>query len=74
MKSVFYETIDIKLGELERKFSDNQELISTIIAAEELKEETGNYDTQAQLGITILPKEEMMVAERYLREKVLKKL
>ena len=68
LNSVFYGTIDSVLGELKRRFSDNQDLISAITVAEELKEEAANYNSLAQLGVTIPPKEELMVAKCYLNK------
>lgn len=66
LKSVYYETIDAILRELESRFSNNLELIEAITSAEILNADTESYAVLKELGIDIPQKEEIIVAKNYL--------
>lgn len=65
--SIYYETIDEILRELESRFSNNLELIKAITAAEELNEDIEAYKILKELGIDIPGREEIIVAKNYLK-------
>ncbi|XP_045460337.1 zinc finger MYM-type protein 1-like [Harmonia axyridis] len=63
-KSEYFETLDILVAELQRRFSDNDDLLNSVASLDEL--DVNKMEPLKNLGITIPSNEEATVVKAYL--------
>ena len=66
LRCIYNETLDMVLHELEKRFTDNKELIAAISAVDDLSIDTKSFAFLEEFGIEIPQREEIIVAQNYL--------